>query len=149
MATRVCDWPAVPANNGTIVLFATHDRLAGGSGTLFRGMSGVRGLHFSKIDGFEIVFLRHNKASAANGIRLYAYDDGGAWRETDLKDDLGVATLGAVQVGALSSGAEFRLLLDVARYRKGWACEYTAGADNPENWNGVLTLHHGVEGLLR
>lgn len=151
MGKRVATWPTVPANNGTIVLFATHDRLAGGSGDLFPGMfgGGVRGLHWQKIDACEIVFARHNKASAANGIRAYQMDDVGSWRETDIKDDTQTATLGAIQVAALSSGAEARYLIDVARYTRGWALEYTAGADNPENWNGTITLHFGVESLLR
>jgi hypothetical protein len=140
---RILPWPTVPANNGTIVLFATHDRLAGGSGTKFRAMAGARGIAPTDIDAFEVVWHSHNKASAANGLRLYVIDDQGAWVESDLKNDSGTASIGsgaAIQVAALSAPAEARYLLDIARYR-GFAVEYTAGADNPENWTGTMTLH--------
>lgn len=149
MKKRIAAWPTVPANDATIVLFATHDRKAGGSGALFQGMSGVRGLAPSKIDAIEVVFHTHNKASHANGIRLFARDDQGAWQATDLKGSTGTATLGAIQVPALSGIQEYRILLDVARYPRGWALEYVAGADNPENWTGTITLHAEIASLVR
>lgn len=139
-------WPARPGANTTIVLFATHDRLAGGAGANFPGMSGIgTQLPTHEIDAIEVVFLRHDQASAANGLRLYARDDEGNFREVDLKGDDGVATIGAgapKQVPLLAAGAEARYLIDVGRYSNGWALEYTSGAIalGASGWNGVLSL---------
>lgn len=137
---RVIPWPTVPANDATIVMFATHDRKAGGSGVLFQGMKGVRGLHYTHISAYEATWYQHNKASAANGIRVYARDVDGTWREVDIKGVDGSTAGLPVQIAANSAGAESHILVDVSRYLYGWAIEYVTGADNPENWSGS----HGV-----
>lgn len=140
---RFIDLPAIPANNATIVLFATHPKTPSG-GTLYQPPSGITALiknHF--LDAITAWWAQHNKASAANGLRVWATDDGGTnWFETDLKDDNGVPSVGSaapVQVPALASGQECRETFIVSHLR-GVALEYTAGADNPENWDGGIVL---------
>lgn len=153
------NWPAVPANSTTIIMFATHTKIPTGGTVAFEGCRGVIDLdmgenvatpyaipqnRYADIDAIELVWLQHNKAAAANGVRLYARDNTGAWRETDHPDDLGTPMIGPtapITVGALAAGTTRRILIDVSRYIYGWAIEYTAGADNPENWSGAIVLH--------
>lgn len=142
-------WPTVPGNNSTVILFTTHERDPGGGQSIVQpSLAGISG---QQVDAIEVVFHRHNKASAANGLRLYAVDDTGAWRETDLKNDLDAPTIGSAaprQVPVLSAGQEYRIFLDVSRYR-GVRLEYTAGADNPEEWNGTIWAHIGVTAMAK
>lgn len=145
-------WPTtIPANNATIVLFTTHLRQVGGSGEFFQpSLKGVLGSS-GRLNSIEVTFHRHNKASAANGLRLYALDDTDTWRETDLKDNNDLPTIGSAapkQVPILSAGQEYRIGIDVSRYR-GVALEYTAGADNPEEWNGTIFAWLSVAALQR
>lgn len=143
-------WPtAIPANNGVSILFATHHRVNGA--IVYDARTLLKGYHGKVPDVIDITFHRHNKASAANGIRAYAYDDSDStptWRETDMKNAAGVAQLGAVQVPALVAPAEFRITLNVG-HLKGVAIEYTAGADNPEEWNGTIRVAYGVLTVTR
>lgn len=109
------------------------------------------GVDVTTINAVELVWHRNDQASAANGIRVYALDDTNTWRETDVKDDSGAATIGSAApqaVAALSAGQERRLLIDVARYR-GVAIEYTAGPTGPTQWNGTITVHLGAEAISR
>lgn len=149
-------WPVVPANGVTIVMFATHDRLAGGSGALYHGMRGTLPgrLPFTPNDivMMHMTFLRHNKASAANGVRAYARDDVGEWRETDLGDNANppvsqIGTAAPIQIPILGAGVSRRMSFPVS-HLSGFAIEYTAGADNPEEWNGVIKLILRSEAVL-
>lgn len=149
MSRTYIPWPAAPGNAATIVLFATHDRAAGGSGAIYRGKGGAPTA--TQADVIEIAWHRNNQASAANGVRVYALDDTGAWRETDLRDDADAPTIGAAApqaVPLLAATQERRLTLVVSHLR-GFAVEYTAGATGPTNWNGTITLRHGVLTVAR
>src|SRR3954466_7990425 len=99
-------WPAAPTANQTILLFNTHPKVVtGGSSQTLPPVA----VPAARVVGVEIVWHRNNQASAANGIRVYALDDADAWRETDVKDDNGAATVGAAApqaVAALASPAE-------------------------------------------
>lgn len=141
-------WPTVPANNETIVLFTTHSRAPGGSGAPVQ--PSVPEVMPQRISTVTITFLRHNKASAANGLRVYARDDTGTWRETDLPNDSGNPTVGAaaaIQVAALTPPATQRETFVVSSLN-GVAIEYTAGADNPENWNGIIAIEADAMAVL-
>jgi hypothetical protein len=140
-------WPAAPALNETIVLFTTHPKApTGGTNKVLPPPC----IPPSRLSAVEIVWQRNNQASAANGIRVYTLDDTDTWRETDIKDNSNNATVGAgapQAVPALVAPAEWRTLIDAARYR-GIAVEYTAGAA-PTQWNGTITLHLGAEAVIR
>jgi len=148
-------WPTAPGNNATIVLFATHDRKAGGSGDVFTGMKGAEGIAPEEISAVEFTWHKNDQASAANGIRCYATDDGGTtWHETDLKDDANVATIGSaapVQVRALAAGEEWRETF-VVSHLKGFCFEYTAGATGPTattGWRGTIAIHRSALAVQR
>lgn len=143
-------WPAVPGNNATIVMFATHRRQAGGSGAWYEPPPSIRSP--ADIKAVTITWLRHNKASAANGLRVYGIDDTGAYQETDLQTDAGASTIGTaspVQIPVLAAGREHRETLIVSHLRNGFAIEYTAGPDNPEEWNGVIAIDYNNQVITR
>jgi hypothetical protein len=143
-------WPAAPALNQTIILFTTHPKIPTGGASQAQP---VPSLEVNRVNAVEIVWHLNDQASAANGIRVYALGSTDLWRETDVKDDAGAASIGsgaAQAVGILAAGAERRILIDVSRYR-GVAIEYT-GATAPTavtGWDGTITVHLGVEALLR
>lgn len=136
----------IPANNGTVVLFTTHDKTV--SSVLYRGMQSSSGpipVDPRTIYAVHVTFLAHNKASAANGVRVYARKSDSTWTETDLNDGANppAATIGTAatyQVPALSTGRTTHLTLVVGHLIYGFAIEYTAGADNPESWDGLIVL---------
>lgn len=124
--------PTAPGNNATVILAATAAKQPGGSGAIVQPPP-----HMEKLRGrataVTITFLAHDQASAANGIRVYAKDAAGTWRESDRKNDSDVATIGSaapVQIPVLSSPAEKRVTIIVADLDD-WAIEYTAGATGP------------------
>lgn len=140
----VSNLPAAPGNGATVVLFATHPRKPGGSGTAVTSA-------FTTADGNEVVKIRpdsieeleltyhlHNQASAANGLRAYQTLDGGVtWTETDMKGDVAgspnqpsIGAAAPIQVPALSAGQEWSETFVIGRYR-GFALEHTAGATGP------------------
>jgi len=147
----VSNVPAAPAAGATVVLFASHPRQPGGSGTAvtstFTTGSGTESVKVNpdSIQKVEIVWTKNDQASAANGVRAYITDDGGeTWNETDLKGYVnGVAnqpSIGAaapIQVPALSAGQEWSETFEVDQY-KGFAVEYTAGATGPTADTGWL-----------
>ena len=141
-------WPAAPGNNATIIMFTTHAKVAtGGSAQIQQSINQSA----NRINAVELVWLRNDQASAANGIRVYALDDTGTFREVDVKDDNGNPTIGSAApqaVGVLSAGQERRILIDVSRYA-GVAIEYTAGATGPTNWNGSIAVHMSAEAIVR
>lgn len=137
----------IPANNATRVLFNTHDKIV--SSVLYRGMEASGGGTIpadpATIYAVHITFLKHNKASAANGIRVYARATDGTWIETDLNDGANppnatIGTAATYQIPALASGRTTHLTLIVGHLINGFAIEYTAGADNPETWDGLIVL---------
>lgn len=137
-------WPTtIPANSATIVLFTTHPRVpAGGTDPVQPTLKSID----RQVDLITVTWLLHNKASAANGLRIYARDNNGTWQETDIKSETNVATIGAaapVQIPALSAGQEWRETI-VVSHLNGFAVEYTAGADNPEQWAGLIALDLGA-----
>jgi hypothetical protein len=131
--------PAAPSTGQTVVLFATHPRMPGGSGTpvtsTFATVDGANVvIEHGAIRDLAAVFGLHDHASAANGLRAYYTNDAGTtWHETDVKGIDDVATIGAghaIQVPTLSAGQEWAEVFHVGRYR-GFALEYTAGATPP------------------
>jgi hypothetical protein len=137
----------IPADGATRVLFNTHDKTVGG--VLFRGMEAIVGgtipVDTRTIYAVHITFLAHNKASAANGIRVYARMTNGTWTETDLNDGLNppnatIGTAATYQIPALAAGRTTHLTLVVSHLINGFAVEYTAGADNPESWDGLIVI---------
>ncbi len=142
-------WPAAPGNAATIVLFTTHDRSAGGSGTLSR--PSIKDIDSRRVDAITITWLRNDQPSNANGVRVYGYDNTGTWREVDLKDDQNLPTVGAgaaVQVPVLAAGQEWRETLIVS-HLLGVCVEYTAGATGPTNWNGSIGVDLGCQVIAR
>lgn len=141
-------WPAAPGNGATIILACSADKVATGGTGITKAVNLPRG---SMVDAIEITWHRNDQASAANGIRVYALDDTNTWREADVKDDNGAATIGSAApqaVGVLSTGQERRILIDVSRYRAA-AIEYTAGATGPTAWNGTIIIHLGAGAVQR
>jgi len=151
---------AVPTANGqTVVLFSTHPRKPGGSGTAvtstFVRANGTQTVVVSPdaIETVEVSFFAHNQLSAANGLRAYETLDGGAtWSETDMKGYIsGVAnqpSIGAaaqIQVPVLSAGQEWVEMFDIGRYR-GWALEYVTGATPPTLWAYDAAILYGAQG---
>ena len=132
--------PAAPSAGSTVVLFATHPCTLGTGGasvlSLFTRASGLQSVLIdpAAIEEIDVVFGKHDHASAANGIRAYYTNDGGAtWVETDMKDPQNVATIGAaapIQVPTLAAGAEWAEIFRPKRY-KGFAITYTAGTPGP------------------
>lgn len=156
----LCKWPTAPGNAATILLFATHPKLVGslsstanGAVTSKKDQDG-RDHTFSanQLNAVELLWNENDQASNANGVRIYTLkNDLVTWREVSLNDDLGAPSIGSLapkQVPILTTPAEFRLLLDVARYT-GLAIEYTAGATGPTAWSGQITAHINVEVLSR
>lgn len=152
--------PAIPANSATTVLFTTRPKIPSGGAVAYPALQGFEGLNH-RIDAVTVVFLGHNKASAANGLRVYGWDTAGdvdpitnaqgTFRETDLKDDNGVPSCGSaapIQVPILSAGQEFRRTF-VVGHLSGVAIEYTAGADNPETWAGYVVVDVACEAVVR
>lgn len=152
--------PAIPANNATTVLFCTRPKIPSGGAVAFPVARDFDALNH-RIDAVTVVFLGHNKASAANGLRVYGWDApgdlnpltgaSGAWAETDLKDDNGVPSCGAaapIQVPILAAGQEFRRTFFVG-HLSAVAIEYTAGADNPETWLGYVVVDVGAVSVVR
>ena len=140
--------PSAPANNATAVLFNTHSRKPGGSGTAVPPSTFTRGngtevvaIAPDAIKTVRLTYHLHDRASAANGIRVYQTADGGAtWQETDMKDTLNAATIGAaapVQVPVLSAGQEWSEKFEIDGY-KGIAIEHIAGATGPTAQTGWL-----------
>jgi hypothetical protein len=136
--------PAAPGNGATVVLFATHPRKPGGSGTAVTST-------FATADGNEVVQIRpdaieeleltyhlHDQASAANGLRAYQTLDGGVtWAETDMKGDVSgvpnqpsIGAAAPIQIPALSAGQEWTETFVIGKYR-GFALEHTAGDTGP------------------
>ncbi len=129
-------WPAAPGNAATIVLFSTQ-RLASKGGL--------------EIAAVEFTWHRNDQASAANGLRCYALDDTNTWRETDLKDDFNLPTIGSaapLTIPALATGQEWREKFVVAHLR-GFSFEYTAGAVGPSAWNGSIAIHRSALAVQR
>lgn len=148
-------WPAAPGNAATIIMVCTADKVVSGSSSGVTKAVNVPGGP-SLIDAIELVWLENDQASAANGVRVYAKKSNGAWREVDVKNSAGAATIGAAaakQAPVLASPAEYRLMIDVARYPYGVAIEYTAGATGPTSgastWDGLITLHQRAEAIQR
>jgi hypothetical protein len=150
--------PAAPGNGATVVLFATHPRKPGGSGTAvtstFATGDGNEEIKIKPdaIEELELTYHLHDQASAANGLRAYATNDGGVtWTETDMKGDIAgvpnqpsIGAAAPIQVPALSSGQEWSETFDVGRYR-GFALEHTAGATGPTagtGWSVSIAVKH-------
>lgn len=130
----------------------THDKVVSGGSVVTRATSACDVDGKFGLTGIEIVWMQNDQASNANGVRLYARDNTGTWREVDCKDDNGAATIGSASpqaVAALSAGQERRLFIDVSRYVNGVAVEYTAGGTGPTNWSGVIALHYGAVAVLK
>ena len=140
----VSNLPAAPGSGATCVLFSTHPRKPGGSGTAVqstfttgKGTAPVV-INPDAIEEVDLTYHLNDQASAANGLRAYETSDGGVtWIETDMKGYVnGVAnqpSIGAaapIQVPALSSGQEWSETFAIGRYR-GFALEHTAGATGP------------------
>jgi hypothetical protein len=157
----VANVPAAPGNNATCVLFATHPRKPGGSGSAvvstFESGTGTEPIDVNPdaIEEVEVTFHAHDKASAANGLRAYVTVDGGTtWNETDMKGYVAGAanqpSIGAaapIQIPALSAGQEWVETFDAGRYR-GFAIEYTAGATGPTpvtGWSVSVTVNHASQ----
>jgi hypothetical protein len=150
--------PAAPENGATVVLFATHPRKPGGSGTAvtstFSTGDGNETIKINPdaIEEVELTYHLNDQASAANGLRAYVTNDGGAtWLETDMKGDVsGVPnqpSIGAsapIQIPALSAGQEWSETFVIGKYR-GFALEHTAGATGPTagtGWSVSITVLH-------
>lgn len=145
---------AAPGNTATIVLFTTHQKVAGNTALVGLGPS-VPSLVPAQLVALEFVWILNDQASAVNGVRVWVLSDSNVWRETDVKDyTTGAATIGAAapkQVPVLAAGQEYSLLIDVARYR-GVSVEYTAGATGSTpttGWDGIFTAHIDVESVIR
>lgn len=153
MARQSIPWPAAPGSSATIILAGTHPSIAVVGGLITPPPQVPLNLAQGLIEAVEFVWLRNDQASAANGIRLYALDDAGVFREVDCKNDLNAASIGSAApqaVPVLAAGQEWRTMIDVSRYILGWAVAYTAGATGPTNWNGVSQVHHsGAEAIGR
>ena len=143
---------AVPTQAGqTVVLFSTHPRKPGGSGTAvtstFVRSDGTQAVQIApdSIEQVKLIFTLHDKASAANGLRAYVtYDRGATWYETDLKGYVGgvanqpsIGAGAAIQVPVLSAGQEWAEEFDVGAY-PGLALEYVTGATAPTATTGWL-----------
>lgn len=136
----VSNLPAAPGNGATVVLFTSYPRAAGGSGAVAPASTFVRGdgnqevkIDPDAIETVTVTWHKHDKASAANGLRAYKLDSEKAWVESDMKDELNVAGIGSaapVQVPALSAGQEWREIFHVEADRS-FCLEYTAGATGP------------------
>lgn len=149
---------AAPGNDETVVLFATHPRKPGGSGAAVMS-SYTRGhgtdpvnICPDAIEHVRVTWVKHDKASAANGLRAYQTDDGGAtWHETDMKNAANVASIGAaapIQIPVLSAGQVWAEDFDVGRYR-GFAIEETAGATGPTpvtGWKYIVAVEYCAQG---
>ena len=137
--------PVAPTTSTTVVLFATHPCTlgTGGASVVSTFVKATTGQDIvmspDAIEEVELVFGLHDHASAANGLRAYYTNDGGAnWHETDIKDPKNAATIGSaaqIQVPALSAGQEWAEIFRIGRYR-GFAITYTAGATPPTSGTG-------------
>jgi hypothetical protein len=150
--------PTAPALNATTVLFATHPCTLGTGGasvlsTFTKASTGEAVVVTpDAIEELEVVFGLHDHASAANGVRAYYTNDGGAtWHETDIKDPKNAATIGsaaAIQVPTLSAGQEWAEIFRIGRYR-GFAITYTAGATGPTagtGWDVTIGVKYAPQG---
>jgi hypothetical protein len=141
----VSNLPAAPTTGATCVLFATHPRKPGGSGTAVQStFSSGKGslspviINPDAMEELDLTFHLHDHASAANGLRAYVTTDGGVtWNETDMKgyvsgvkDQPSIGAAATIQVPTLSAGQEWAETFVIGRYR-GFALEYTAGATPP------------------
>jgi hypothetical protein len=133
-------WPAAPAAPGaTIVMFTTAPRPSAD------GRVTLPSLENRRCSGLHITWHKNDQASAANGLRIYASDDGGTtWYESDLKNASNAPTIGSaapVTVPILAAGQEWHEFLELSRYRD-FAVEYTAGgvAPTPANWKGTIAV---------
>ena len=142
-------WPDVPTANQTIILFCTHPRQPGGSGTLQQPTSLVAGpvsreVGPEDIQAVTLLFLKHNQLSHANGVRAYGWcSKTSLWYEVDLPDQNDAPSIGAnaaIQVPVLTSPATRRVRCEVADL-EGLSLEYTAGATPPTEWVGSIALH--------
>ena len=141
----VSNVPVAPTTGATIVLFSTHPCTLGTGGasvvsTYQKATTGEAVIVSpDAIEELEVIFGLHDHASAANGLRAYYTNDGGAnWHETDIKDPNDAATIGAAaarQVPTLSAGQEWAEIFRIGRYR-GFALTYTAGATPPTSGTG-------------
>jgi hypothetical protein len=139
MSVAIPAWPTVPANNATVVLFTTHDRQPGGAGTIVP--PSLPSYERVVPESVDVTWHRHNKVSALDGLKTYALDDTGTWRETDMKDDTDAPTMPKT-VPALAAGDEWHEKF-ITGHLRGFCVEYTAAADNPEEWNGTVAARYG------
>jgi hypothetical protein len=153
--------PAAPGNGATVVLFSTHPRKPGGSGTAvtsaFATADGneVVQIRPDAIEELELKYYRNDKASAANGLRAYQTGDGGVtWEETDMKGDVAgvpnqpsIGAASPIQVPVLSAGQEWSETFVIGGYR-GFALEHTAGATGPTagtGWSVSVAVKHALQ----
>ena len=154
----VSNVPAAPAGNATTVLFATHPCTlsTGGASVVSTFQKATTGeavvVSPDAIEEVEIVYGLHDHASAANGLRAYYTNDGGAnWHETDIKNPKNAATIGSaaqIQVPALSAGQEWAEIFRIGRYR-GIAITHTAGATGPTagtGWDVTVGIKYASQG---
>ena len=151
---------AAPTQAGqVVVLFATHPRKPGGSGTAVAstyvrsdGTSAVS-LATDAIKLMHLTIHQNDQASAANGLRAYQTTDAGrTWVETDMKgyniagtaNQPSIGAAAPIQVPALSTGQEWAEDFDISRYR-GFALELTAGATPPTSWSYTVAIEHAQQ----
>ena len=100
------------------------------------------------IEDVTVVYGKNDQASAANGVRAYYTNDGGAtWVETDIKGPDNAPTIGAgapIQVPVLAAGQEWAEIFHVGRYR-GVAIEHTAGAVPPNAWDVTVSAQYSEQ----
>jgi len=147
-------WPTAPGNAATVIMVSTAPKPAGGSGqavppTLSQGLEKGRAVSVT------LGYLRNDQASAANGVRVWASDNGGVdWFEVDLKSDTNAATCGSaapIQVPVLAAGAEWRETF-IVKHLKDFAIEHTAGATGPTavtGWRGVISVELDNVAVIR
>ena len=140
----VANPPAAPSSGATCVLFSTHPRKPGGSGTAvvstFATGKGTQPVVINPdaIEELDLTFHLHDHASAANGLRAVETTDGGVtWVETDMKgyvagvaNQPSIGSAAPIQVPTLSAGQEWAETFVIGRYR-GFALEYVAGSTPP------------------
>jgi hypothetical protein len=153
----VSNVPAAPVANASVVLFATHPCTLGTGGasyvSTFASPSGGQVVVApDAIETVNVVYVLHDHASAADGLRAYqTLDEGKTWTETDMKDASNAATIGAaapIQVPTLSAGQEWGEIFHIGRYR-GIAIVHTAGATGPTastGWALAISAQYSPQG---
>lgn len=121
--------PAVPANNGTAVLFDSTTLKVG--------------LPMLGIQRVRISFPGLNQASAANGLKGYKSPDKGAnWYEATFASDGSSTTLPATVAADTGSDSDcFDIFVGTERDVK---FTFTAGAAAPTIWTPVIILLAGA-----